>query len=107
VPLVVCQFEALSVTDDGPLAAKRAEPREQLQRDLGHPGSVSSVSSSATKRITAGVKAAEHSRNRIAWGLTLLVSKRRTKKNTPFRPSRYKPIPQIRRLAGIFVDNAQ
>jgi 2-methylcitrate dehydratase PrpD len=31
-------FEALPVTDDGLLAAKRAKPGEQLQRDLGHPG---------------------------------------------------------------------
>ena len=54
VPLVVRLFEALSVTDDGPLAANRAQPREQFQRDLGHPGSVlSSVSGSAIKRITA------------------------------------------------------
>jgi hypothetical protein len=30
------------------------------------------------------VKAAEHSRNRIAWGLTLLVSKRRTVKLQEF-----------------------
>jgi hypothetical protein len=57
-PLVVRQFEALSVTDDGPFAAKRAEPREQPQGDLGHPGSVlSSGSGSAIKRITVGVKA--------------------------------------------------
>ena len=41
------------MTDDGPLAAKRAEPREQFQRDLGHPGSVLlPVSGSATKRTT-------------------------------------------------------
>jgi len=59
VPLVVRMFEPLSVTDDGPLAAKRAQPREQFQGDLGHPGSVLfSVSGSAIKRITAGVKAA-------------------------------------------------
>jgi hypothetical protein len=45
------------VTDDGPLAAKRAEPREQLQGDLGHAGSVFSVSGSAIKRTTVGVKA--------------------------------------------------
>ena len=56
--VVVRVFEALSVPDDGPLAAKRAEPREQVQGDLGHPGSVlSSGSGSAIKRITAGVKA--------------------------------------------------
>jgi hypothetical protein len=58
VPLVVRMFEPLSVTDDGPLAAKRAKPRKQPQGDLGHPGSVLfSVSGSAIKRITAGVKA--------------------------------------------------
>jgi len=37
VPLVVRLFEPQSVTDDRPLAAKRAQPREQLQRDLDHP----------------------------------------------------------------------
>jgi hypothetical protein len=42
-----------SVTDDRPVAAKRAQPREKLQRDLGHPGSVLfSVSGGATKRTT-------------------------------------------------------
>jgi hypothetical protein len=56
--LVVRQFEALSVTDDGPLTAKRAKPGEQVQWDLGHPGSVVfSGSGSAIKSITAGVKA--------------------------------------------------
>jgi hypothetical protein len=58
---VVRMFEALSVTDDGPFAAKRAEPREQPQRDLGHPGSVFSVSGSAMKRTTDCVKAARKS----------------------------------------------
>ena len=43
---------------DSPLAANRAQPGEQFQRDLGHPGSVLfSGSGSAIKRITAGVKA--------------------------------------------------
>jgi hypothetical protein len=37
VPFVVRMFDALSVTDDGPLAANRAPPGEQFQRDLGHP----------------------------------------------------------------------
>jgi hypothetical protein len=48
VPLVVGMFEALSVTDNGPLAAKGTEPREQFQRDLSYPGSIlSSVSGRA------------------------------------------------------------
>jgi hypothetical protein len=55
---VVLLFEAPSVTDDGPLAAKRAESRELPQRNLGHPESVwSSGSGSALKRTTAGAKA--------------------------------------------------
>jgi hypothetical protein len=37
VPFVVRLFEPLSVTDDRSLATKWATPREQLQRDLGHP----------------------------------------------------------------------
>jgi hypothetical protein len=58
VASVVRLFEALSVTDDGQLAAERAESRESLQGNLGHPGSVwSSVSDSAIKRTTAGAKA--------------------------------------------------
>ncbi len=40
MPLVVRLFEPQSVTDDRPVAAKRAQPREQLQRDLDPPGSV-------------------------------------------------------------------
>jgi hypothetical protein len=48
-----------SVADDRVFAAKRAQAREKLQCDLGHPGSVLfSVSGSAIKIITAGVKAA-------------------------------------------------
>jgi hypothetical protein len=40
VPLVVRLFEPMSVADDRPLATKWAPPREQFQRDTGHPGSV-------------------------------------------------------------------
>jgi hypothetical protein len=48
-----------SVADDRVFAAKRAQAREKLQRDLGHPGSVLfSVSGSEIKIIAAGVKAA-------------------------------------------------
>ena len=35
--LVVSKLQALPVADDGTGAANRTEPREQLQRDLGHP----------------------------------------------------------------------
>jgi hypothetical protein len=40
VPLVVRLFEPPSVADDRPLATKWAQPREQFQRDIRHPGSV-------------------------------------------------------------------
>ena len=75
VPLVVRIFEALSVTDDGPLAANRAEPGEQFQRDLGHPGSVLfSGSGSAIKRITAGVKAGPDRRCQVSiWRLAFTL----------------------------------
>jgi hypothetical protein len=44
------------VADDRVLAAQRAKPRQQMQRE--NPGStVAVVSGSAIKRITAGVKA--------------------------------------------------
>jgi hypothetical protein len=75
VPLVVRIFEALSVTDDGPLAANRAQPGKQFQRDLGHPGSVLfSGSGSAIKRITAGVKAGPDRRCQVSiWWLAFTL----------------------------------
>lgn len=75
VPFVVRIFEALSVTDDGPLAANRAQPGEQFQRDLGHPGSVLfSGSGSAIKRITAGVKAGPDRRCQVSiWWLAFTL----------------------------------
>ena len=46
--MIVRLLEALTVTDDGPLAAKGTEPGEQFQRDLSYPGSIlSSVSGRA------------------------------------------------------------
>ena len=58
VALVVCLLAPLAMADDGIVATQRTPPREQLQRERRHPGSVlSSVSGSAIKRITAGVKA--------------------------------------------------
>jgi hypothetical protein len=89
VPFVVCIFEALSVTDDGPLAANRAQPREQFQRDLGHPGSVLfSGSGSAIKRITAGVKAGPDRRCQVSiWWLALTLQGKASserKKNIAF-----------------------
>jgi len=75
VPLVVRILEALSVTNDGPLAANRAEPGEPIQRDLGHPGSVLfSGSGSAIKRITAGVKAGPDRRCQVSiWWLAFTL----------------------------------
>jgi hypothetical protein len=59
VMFVVGMAEPPSMADDRLVAANRAQPREKVQRDLGHPGSVLfSVSGSAIKIITAGVKAA-------------------------------------------------
>jgi hypothetical protein len=85
VPFVVRIFEALSVTDDGPLAANRAEPREQFQRDLGHPGS---VLFSGSGSAMAGVKAGPDRRCQVSiWWLafTLLVkSVPNEKKNIAF-----------------------
>jgi hypothetical protein len=55
---VVCLLAPLAMADDGLVATQRTPPREQLQRERLHPGSVlSSASGSAIKRITAGVKA--------------------------------------------------
>jgi hypothetical protein len=52
VPLIVGLLEPPSVTDDRPIAAQRASPRQQRKRDLGHPGAIlSSASGSAIKRI--------------------------------------------------------
>jgi hypothetical protein len=55
--LVVVRLpESSAVADDRVVAAQRAQPRQQLQRN--YPGSMLSlVSGSTIKRITAGVKA--------------------------------------------------
>ncbi|PYT32837.1 MAG: hypothetical protein DMG57_00470 [Acidobacteria bacterium] len=58
VAWVVCLLAPLAMADDGLVATQRTPPREQLQGERRHPGSVlSSASGSAIKRITAGVKA--------------------------------------------------
>jgi hypothetical protein len=55
---VVSLLAPLAMADDAIVATQRTSPREQLQREGYHPGSVlSSASGSAIKRITAGVKA--------------------------------------------------
>ena len=54
--VVVRLPESPSVTDDGVVAAQRAQRRQQMQRN--YPGSMLSLApGSAIKRITAGVKA--------------------------------------------------
>jgi len=56
VLVIVRLPESPSVTNDRVVAAQRAQPRQQMQRN--YPGSMLSlVSGSAIKRITAGVKA--------------------------------------------------
>jgi len=58
VLLVVRLFAPPPMTDYGVVAAERASPRQQSQRDCRYPGSVLSfVSGSAIKRIRTGVKA--------------------------------------------------
>ena len=58
VDLVVDLFASLAMADYGLVAAKRAPPWQQNQRQRGHPGSILfSASGSAINRITAGVKA--------------------------------------------------
>ena len=93
VPFVVRIFEALSVTDDGPLAANRAQPGEQLQRDLGHPGSVLfSGSGSAIKRITAGVKAGPDRRCQVSiWGLAFTLQGKSVPNEKRILRSDYRP----------------
>jgi hypothetical protein len=59
VLLIVSLLATAAVTDDSIPAANRASARQLRQVDISYPGSVlSSVHGSATKRITAGVKAA-------------------------------------------------
>jgi len=54
--VVVGLPESPPVADDGVVLAERAQPRQEIQRN--YPGSTLSLGSgSATKRITAGVKA--------------------------------------------------
>jgi len=58
VALLVSLLAPLAMADNGIVATQWTPPREQLQRERRHPGSVlSSASGSAIKRITAGVKA--------------------------------------------------
>ena len=55
--LVVRLLAPSAMTDDGLVAAHRALPRQQFQRERDHPGSdLSSPSGSAIKRIKVGVK---------------------------------------------------
>jgi hypothetical protein len=107
VPLVVRLFEPLSVTDDRPVAAKRAKAREQIQRDLGHPGSVLfSGSGSAIKRTTAGVKAERgpsYKFDRVA-SLHPPGKSISNEKRIPLSAQQRTLRPQIARLAGILAD---
>jgi hypothetical protein len=107
VPMIVRMFEALSVADDGPRAAKWASSREQRQRDLSHPGSVFRLGQ-CDKKNHGCVKAdAYRPVNRIAWlAFTLLVWQCRTKEEYRFRPACVRTLLQTSRLAGILVDNA-
>jgi len=93
VPFVVRQFEALSVTDDGPLAANRAQPGEQFQRDLGHPGSVLfSGSGSAITRITAGVKVGPDRRCQVSiWWLAFTLQVKSVPNEKRISRSAYRP----------------
>jgi hypothetical protein len=55
-PVIMSLTKPSSMTNDRAVPANRTSPRQQVQRD--HPGStLSFVSGSAIKRITAGVKA--------------------------------------------------
>ena len=92
------------MTDDGPLAAKWIEPREQFQRDLSHPGSiVSSVSGRAMKRSKPDMKA----RRRplcAQYGRRLAFTSQcqyRTKRTTASSGGALRPRPQTARFAGI------
>src|SRR4051794_9370818 len=93
------------MADNGIVATQRTPPREQLQPERRHPGSVlSSVSGSAIKRITAGVRAAPDRRCQVSIGgpaFTLPVSKSRTKKNTAFN-RRTPPANQLWPVYGHF-----
>jgi hypothetical protein len=87
VSLVMRLLEALAVTDDSPLATKRAQTRKPPQRDLDHPGSAWFSDGVAMKRITVdGVwpYTVESNPNRQA-GLMLPISQYRTKKDITFR----------------------
>ena len=103
VPFVVRIFEALSVTDDGPLAANRAQPGEQFQRDLGHPGSVLfSGSGSAIKRITAGVKAGPDRRCQVSiWWLAFTLQVKSVPNEKRISRSAYCPHDLVSTLAGL------
>jgi hypothetical protein len=81
------------VTDDGPLAANRAQPGEQFQRDLGHPGSVLfSGSGSAITRITAGVKVGPDRRCQVSiWWLAFTLQVKSVPNEKRISRSAYRP----------------
>jgi hypothetical protein len=85
-------FEPPSVTDDGPVAAERAHPRQPRERDLGHPGAVlSSASGSAIKRINGwreGPPVTVLAKASICWSGLHPPAKSisNEKENTPLRP---------------------
>ena|SRR5713101_3357309 len=78
-----------------------------MQRDR-HPGSVLfSVSGSAIKRTTAGVKASRRPSCQVrsrGLAFTLLISEYRTKKEYCFPHASVRTLPQTERLAGILAD---
>src|SRR5713101_1787773 len=80
-----------------------------MQRDR-HPGSVLfSVSGSAIKRTTAGVKASRRPSCQVrsrGLAFTLLISEYRTKKEYCFPHASVRTLPQTERLAGILADIA-
>src|SRR5712691_1823229 len=78
-----------------------------MQRDR-HPGSILfSVSGSAIKRTTAGVKASRRPSCQVrsrGLAFTLLISEYRTKKEYCFPHASVRTLPQTERLAGILAD---
>jgi hypothetical protein len=105
---VVCLLASSAMTNDRRLLAHRTPAWHLRQGDLGYPGSLlSSVDSSAIKRITAGVRACRWSSRQVRsgdWPSPSCTDQCRTKKEQWHDICRLAPAPSISEHWPVFSD---